>query len=224
MARIPSVLILIVAGCACAGSGAAAADDRDASAPGGAAYRIEPADSLVTVLVRSAGPLARFGHDHVVAGRDLGGHAIWPEDPLAARAELVLPIAALTIDEPELRAAAGLESEPSEKDIAGTRANLLASVEAADYPDISVRATLVTPPPAPVLGVEVDWHGVTRAFELPVELTVDGERLEVSGSFDVRQSEFGVRPFRIWGGMLSVEDRLEVSFRLSGRRVTVLPK
>jgi hypothetical protein len=59
---------------------------------------------------------------------------------------------------------------------------------------------------------------VTRSFPVTVELERDADRLRVSGSFDVLQSDFGIRPFSVFGGALSVRDRLDIRFSLEGRR------
>jgi len=193
---------------------------RNAAARGDAVYCIDPDASLVTVYVYRDGPLAGMGHDHVVASRDVRGYAVWSDDPAAARADLRMPVATLSVDDAELRAAAGFESGPSADDIAGTYSNLLASVDADAFPEIDLRVTLLSAPPEPRVSVDVKWHGVVRALEIPVALRVDAERLEASGSSSLRQTDFGITPHSVFGGALSVADRLNVSFRLQGRRVT----
>ncbi|HEY0063864.1 MAG TPA: hypothetical protein VGC21_17235, partial [Telluria sp.] len=64
--------------------------------------RVCPIDtdkSLITVLVRRGGPMARFGHDHVVASRTVSGYAA----PDAGRADFQFRLDALSVDEPALR-------------------------------------------------------------------------------------------------------------------------
>ncbi len=194
-------------------------DYREALARGEPVYRIDPDESLLIVKVYRDGPLARLGHDHVVASRDLTGFAVWPDATGAARADILMPLATLDVDDPALRADAGFESEPSAEDIAGTRRNMLASLEANLYPDVLARATLVAPER---LSVELRMHGVMQLFELPVELRVTEERLEASGSFTLTQSQFGVTPHAVFGGALSVADRLDVTFRLGATRDVML--
>jgi len=195
---------------------------RDAAARGESVYRIDSDESLVTIYVYRDGPLAGMGHDHVVASRDLRGYALWPDDAAAARADLRMPIATASVDDAELRTAAGFESVPSADDIAGTYANMLASVDADAFPDIGLRVTLLRPPPEPRVNVDVSWHGVTRSFDVPVSLVVDADRLEATGSLGIRQTDFGITPHSVFGGALSVADRLNVSFRLRATRVTEL--
>lgn len=194
-------------------------DYREAVARGESVYRIDPDESLLTVKVYRAGPLARLGHDHIVASHDLAGFAVWSDAPGAARADILMPLAMLDVDDPALRADAGFESEPSAEEIAGTRSNMLSSLEASLFPDVLARATLVAPER---LSVELRLHGVMQIFELPVELHVTDDRLEASGSFALTQTQFGITPHSVFGGALSVADRLDVTFRLSANRDAML--
>jgi hypothetical protein len=196
---------------------------RDAIARGEPVFRIDGATSLVTVYVYRDGPLARLGHDHVVASRDVRGFAAAPADPTRARADLSMPIPTLIVDAADLRAEAGFESSPSADDIAGTRENMLESLDADAFPAIGLAATLAAPLPEPRLSVELNLHGTARKFDVPVALSIDADRLEVSGSFEVRQSEFGIEPFSVFGGALKVADRLNVAFRLRAVRVSEIP-
>ncbi|MBT8442179.1 MAG: YceI family protein [Gammaproteobacteria bacterium] len=191
----------------------------DALQRGDSVYRVDPDASLVTVYVYREGPLARLGHDHVVADRAVSGLAAWSADATIARADLLLTVATLTVDDPDLREQAGFESEPSADDIAGTRSNMLKSIEADAYPEIAARVTLLRPPPDARVSMELRWHGVTKVYELPIELDRDADRFSASGTFEVLQSDFGIEPFSVFGGALSVSDRLDVSISLRGTRI-----
>ncbi len=39
-----------------------------------------------------------------------------------------------------------------------------------------------------------------------------------NGAFTVKQSDFGIKPFAVFGGALSVKDELELKFAISARR------
>lgn len=186
---------------------------------GDSVYRVDPDNSLVTVYVYREGPLARLGHDHVVADRAVSGLAAWSADATVARADLLLTVASLTVDDPDLREKAGFKSEPSADDISGTRGNMLKSVDADTFPEITARVTLLRPPPDTRVSVELFWHDVTRVYELPIELSRGADHFSANGTFEVLQSDFGIEPFSVFGGALSVADRLDVSISLRGTRV-----
>ncbi|NND37238.1 MAG: YceI family protein [Gammaproteobacteria bacterium] len=96
---------------------------------------------------------------------------------------------------------------------------MLKSIEADAYPEIAARVTLLRPPPDARVSMELRWHGVTKVYELPIELDRDADRFSASGTFEVLQSDFGIEPFSVFGGALSVSDRLDVSISLRGTRI-----
>src|SRR5947208_5719284 len=101
---------------------------REALAQGKPVFRVDPAELLVVIEVRRSRSLARLGHDHVVASREVVGYVA----PDEGRADLYVALARMQVDEPALRAEAGFDTQPSESDIEGTRANMLEKVLEAD--------------------------------------------------------------------------------------------
>jgi hypothetical protein len=186
---------------------------RDAGERGRPIYRIDPGDSLVLIRAYRGGRLAALGHDHVVSGRELHGFV----DPEKGRCDLYLELASLVVDDPEQRAAAGFESTPSESDIAGTRANMLDKVlEAGRFPFVVVRVGAVA---QDALEAEISLHGVTRPLRIPAKIASTPERIEVTGGFALKQTDFGIEPFSVLGGALAVQDRVELSFTIRAVRM-----
>ncbi|WP_342113176.1 YceI family protein [Pseudoduganella sp. OTU4001] len=175
------------------------------------AHRIVSGESLVAITVRRSGPLARMGHDHVVATRQLEGFV----DTAKGQTELRFRLDQLTVDEPDLRKQAGLETQPSADAIDGTRRNMFSKVlQAEAHPWVLVRAALE----GGTLAADITLHGVTRRYQVPVDLREDGGALQARGAFTVKQSDFGITPFSVFGGALAVKDELELRFAISARR------
>jgi polyisoprenoid-binding protein YceI len=189
---------------------------QEATSRGAPVFRVDPARSRVVIVVRRGGTLSHLGHDHVVASHDLGGY-IAPE---AGRADLVVPLASLVVDEAVLRLEIGLDTQPSEADIAGTRRNMQDKVLETDRFPYATVAVSGLPPggdtqPVPVA---VSLHGVTRVVEVPLQFRHVGDDLTTSGSFAIDQSQFGIVPFSILGGAIAVQDRVDISFRIVATR------
>lgn len=187
---------------------------RDAAARGAKVYRVQPGDSLIVVRVYRGGRLAKLGHDHVVSSREPRGFI----DADKGRCDLYVAAQTLVVDDPAQRSAAGLDSTPSESDIAGTRSNMLEKVlEAERFPFVVLRVRGLA---QGVLEAELSLHGVTRPMRIPAKVEPGAERIDVSGSFAINQSDFGIEPFSVFGGALTVQDRVDFSFAIRGARVT----
>ena len=186
---------------------------REAAGRGASVYRVEPADSLVVVRVYRGGRLAKLGHDHVVSSKEPHGFI----DADKGRCDLYVAVQSLAVDDPAQRAAAGFESTPSESDIAGTRSNMLEKVlEAERFPFVVLRVRGVE---QDAVQAELSLHGVTRPLRIPAKVDAGAERIDVSGSFPINQSDFGIEPFSVLGGALTVQDRVDLTFAIRGVRI-----
>lgn len=176
---------------------------------GGQVLRVDPRRSLVSIEVGRAGALARLGHDHVVAIHDLAGYVA----PAEGRADLYVPLERLSVDEPELRAAAGFETQPGHEAVAGTRRNMLGPVlDAANFPVALVGVTRLGDSR---LEVSITLHGATRTYEVPAQLATEGDTIVARGRLSFAQSDFGIVPMSVFGGALQVRDRLDLAFRVT---------
>jgi polyisoprenoid-binding protein YceI len=183
---------------------------RQAQSQGKMVLRIDTQQSLVSIEVRRAGTLARLGHDHVIASHDLAGYVLADE----GRADLYLPLAKLTVDEPALRAAAGFDTQPTQEAIEGTRHNMLAKVLEADrYPYALIHVTRADPASSS-LQVSIMLHGVTRTFEVPAQIETKRDRVTVNGRLVLKQTDFGIVPFSVLGGAIQVQDSMDLHFHI----------
>ncbi len=187
---------------------------RDAAKRGEPVFEIDPARSLVVVEVRRAGSLARLGHDHVVASHDLRGYVA----PDAGRADLYVSLDRLTVDEPSLRAQAGFDTQPSAEDIAGTRRNMLERVLHANRHPWALIAVMGKAD-SPHLGVAITLNGVTRHVPVHAAVASDAGAYDVTGAFAIDQTDFGIPPFSILGGALTVANRLDLRLEIHAQRI-----
>ena len=180
-------------------------------------FRVDPAHSLVVIEVRRGGSLAQFGHDHVIASHDVAGYIAAD----GGRADLYVPLDALVVDEPALRAEAGFDTQPSPADIAGTRRNMLERVLETDrhpYALIAVDDGMARGS-GEQLQVAVTLHGTTRIVDATAQVENTADEISVTGTIAVDQSQFGIAPFSILGGAIAVQDRVNITFRIRARRM-----
>jgi hypothetical protein len=180
-------------------------------------FRIDPVDSLVVIEVRRSGSLARLGHDHVVASHDLAGYVA----PGVRRGDLYVALRSLKVDEAALRSEAGFDTQPSQSDIAGTRANMLDKVLEADkFPFALVRVNADSDRSDAKLAVTVTLHGVTRSFQAPAKIVTTEDTIEMTGRLAFDQTDFGITPYSLLGGAIAVQNRIDLRYRVRARRVS----
>jgi hypothetical protein len=181
-------------------------------------FRVDSRESLVVLEVRRSGSLARLGHDHVVASHDLTGYVA----PDEGRADLYVALARMQVDEPALRAEAGFDTQPSESDIEGTRANMLEKVlEAERFPFALIRVSgAKAKEKKKTLAVAITLHGSTRTLHVPAEIEADAEKMSVTGRLSFDQSDFGITPYSLLGGAIAVQNRVDLRFRIRARRLS----
>ena len=187
----------------------------------GQAYQIDENRSELRILVYRAGPLARFGHNHVMVNRRVQGAANLAQEGASAF-WLRVPVAEFIVDELQARREEGPDFAADVPDDArsGTLHNMLSAavLDAAEYPDISINGSAAAGAPdsgaAPrVATLTIGIAGHESTIEVPFVLESDSGRLSASGSFELRQSALGLTPYSLMLGALQVQDAMTVKFR-----------
>jgi YceI-like domain len=186
---------------------------------GAALYHVSAQDSEVNIRVYRGGALSRLGHNHVVTSRNLSGR-VWIHPSFERSGfELSFPVRELIVDDPDSRRAAGGDFPPdvSAADKDGTRKNMLGPevLDAERYPTITMRSVKVAgTPEAPLITVRITIKDVSRDLEVPAQLRTEGRRLVASGKLEIRQTDFGIKPFSAALGAIEVQDLLPIDFRI----------
>ncbi len=190
---------------------------------GGKLFTLDPQASSVRIYAFRGGRAARLGHNHVLSAPQFIGYFFLPESGVAdAHFDLQFRLDALEIDNPAYRNNLGpaFESKVSLEAAAGTREHMLGAdgLQAEQFPYVRIHALeIVGEAPKFAVHVQIELHGQARDMWLP--LTVDGlpDRVTATGSFVLRQSDFGAQPYSVMNGLLSVKDEVVVEFQVLGR-------
>ena len=196
----------------------------------GRPYEVVAQDSLLTIRVFRGGPLAKAGHNHVVASHTLhgtlyvpGGPTGQPTDLTRSTFEVSFPVAELTVDEASLRAKEDeADFPPDVPDSAkeGTRKNMLgaALLDSEHSPEIRLRSLSLQPLP----GVSTEWQARVEVtvrdrpstVVVPLHYEQHADGIVVSGDFPLKQTELGLTPFSALLGALQVLDEMRIRFRI----------
>ena len=89
------------------------------------------------------------------------------------------------------------------------------NLEADRYPVLRLRSigNISGTPPHLQAEVEIELHGQRKRQTVELEAWQEEEgRWRTRGAFKLRQSDYGVRPYSVLGGLLAVQDELKISF------------
>lgn len=194
--------------------------------PGADVLGIDAARSELRILVYRAGPLARFGHDHVIVNRALrgwvarsAGHGGGPSAAGVWSVYLEIPAAEFAVDAAEARSQEGADftEDVPEEAKQGTRQHLLGEgvLDADREPLITVRGVGTGDgdlPSAARLTLRVAGHESVATVPLVAARTADG--VTASAEFTLRQTALGLTPFSVMRGALQVRDDIRVKIRI----------
>lgn len=194
----------------------------DMGRAGGRVFSLVPEDSLVRIYAFRAGRAARLGHNHVLSAPRFTGFFYLPASGAAnGRFDLAFRLDQLEIDNPAYRSELGtaFSSVLSPEAIESTREHLLGAndLQADRFPFVHIRSLQISGE-APKFAAEtqVEMHGQEREIWIPLNVVGLPDRLSVSGSFVLRQTDFGVQPYSLLLGLLSVQDEVVLDFELTG--------
>jgi hypothetical protein len=192
-----------------------------------AAYRIDPAQSELRLLVYRSGPMALLGHNHVIVNRALTGWVGLANKPADSSFSLQIPAAGFVIDEAVLRREEGADfpGEIDDDAKSGTQQNMLSAalLNAAQYPVITVSSLDVQslqsvesaePEPALMTTMAVNVAGHAAKIVGHFGLERGSGRLVATGTITLRQSAIGLIPFSVMMGALQVQDELRLKFKI----------
>jgi polyisoprenoid-binding protein YceI len=203
---------------------APATTEEPARIPSGALeHRIVADESQVRILVYRGGKLSAAGHNHVVVSRNLSGK-LWVHEDLARSGfQIVMPVALLEVDDPQMRSEEGADFPPQVPESArqGTRKNMLGAqvLDADRYPGVTLTSLAVSGTREQMqVRTRVRIRDQTREITIPVSAQYSPGRVEAQGELALKQSDLGLAPFSVMLGALTVQDELKVKFRLVATR------
>ncbi len=186
-----------------------------AARAGARVYRLDTQTSTVWILVGKAGPLAAFGHRHVIGVGRLYGFARLDATG-TGQADLRFPVAALAVDTAAAEKRYHYYSRPTAKGIVGTRAHMLGSrvLDRTHYPWVSLHIRGTLGKISRALTATITLHGIQRTLEIAGHFVPSGSHLSAQGEFSIKQSAFNITPYAILLGALQVKDTIRIRYHL----------
>ncbi len=177
-------------------------------------FRIDSQGSRFTARAFAGGALSAMGHNPTFAIRDFSGEVVFhPDDPASSSLRLVIKAASLAL--------ADSVSDKDRREI--ERMTQEQVLESDKFPEITFECAAsgvaAVGPMQLTLAGDLTLHGVTHAQTVTVRVYLMGDTLRGQGEATVRQSDYGIRPVSVAGGMLKVKDEVKVAYDIVARRV-----
>jgi hypothetical protein len=185
-------------------------------APG--TYRIDSSKSELRVLVYRAGPIASFGHNHVMVNRSVSGSVQLAATLASSSFSISVPVRDFVVDDVQSRQEEGSDFPGGipEDAKAGTYHNMLSAMvlNAAQFPAITVKSVaLVGAPGALSAALTLNVAGHESTVHAAFALQSDAHYLTASGSLELKQTAIGLTPYSLMLGALQVQDAVRLKFK-----------
>lgn len=182
-------------------------------AQGIASYSIDSQQSKVEIHVGKQGAFSAFGHDHLVAAKQVSGDAKFDEQKLdQSSVRLKIPTKSITVIDPG-------ESEKDRKEVQATMEGEKV-LDIAKFPEITFTSTSVSHAKKIPDGWELtlsgklNLHGVEKPVTFPLRVTANANELHGKGELSVLQTDYGITPVKAGGGTVKVKDELKVTLTI----------
>jgi polyisoprenoid-binding protein YceI len=165
---------------------------------------IDTQRSTITIHVGKAGLLSAAAHEHWVNAPIASGVI---DDTGAARVEFKVQTAKMTV-RPDPKIDAKMD-EQIQKDMETM------TLDTARYPEIAFRSTGVVKVAQGLFKVDgvLTLHGAAK----PVSLIVKRDGESYTGHTVIRQTDFGIKPISLGGGMIKIKDPVDIDFQIFPR-------
>jgi polyisoprenoid-binding protein YceI len=179
-------------------------------------FRLDDAAGSVTVDVEATGLLKGFAErEHeLVLTRYEGEIVVVPGDPSSSRVEIRARSGDVEFEH--------CSKKPRRRDRV-QRAMEEKVLEVERFPDIAFRSTGLRDLDcsgdtytAVLLG-ELHLHGRERVVEVPVKVELSGGKIRARGTLAFEHTQYDMQCVRAAGGLVKVQDRLDLAFDLVGR-------
>jgi len=172
--------------------------------PDSIVYRVHPGSRLV-VKTGKAGLFGFAGHTHVIRARAVSGRLVYHPGKPTSSLRLEVPTDSLEVltppDTAEIRRV--------------TKAMRTEVLHVDEHPEMTFTAESLTAKSGKMeMPLTVTMEGVTRTVPVTADVTIGPDSIRAQGAFDVKQTDFGIKPYSGGGGTVKVADRVTFCFDL----------
>ena len=175
--------------------------------------------SYLIAITGTAGLFGFAGHRHAVLASAWSADLKMNFDDLShSSATITVLTDKLVIDSPAARQKAGVGEGPNDSDVRTIQKRMLSGevLDAAQYPQIKFTSTAFKAQGSGQLQVtgNMQIHGRLHPVTVQVRYRSHGQQTEFDGEFNIRQTDYGIKPESVAGGMVKVKDSVTIKFHV----------
>ena len=175
-------------------------------------FQLSPA-SRFEVTTGKSGLFGFAGHEHTIRARAFSGRIVYrPKSIAVSHIEITVLTDSLEVLTPP-------DTEEIRKVTASMRTEVL---DVANYPEIRLVSQGIEGTSRRItLTAALTIKGKTREVPITVDLAIGADTLRASSTFKIKQTDFGIRPYRGGpGGTVRVADEVKFSIQVIAIRQT----
>jgi hypothetical protein len=196
---------------------------RPQAAPAGPKYVVDTEESRVFIRVNRSN---RLGHNHGIEGKLNWGLLV-----LGSGGKLIFDMNSFSADTPRARKYVGLDADFADAGKVSAKMRSSVVLDVARFPQATFAIKSINPADNQTVGAagrymldgDFTLHGRTRPIRFLTEMagTNTPGVARMTGWFKVLQSDYGIKPFSVMGGTISIENELiiygDLVLRLDGQ-------
>jgi polyisoprenoid-binding protein YceI len=178
-------------------------------------YEIDARGSRLIISGVATGLLSAMGHNPVIAAREVTGEVCFSAETLTAT-DVRVRIRTATLM---------VTNTVSDKDRREIERTMKEDVlQTAQHPEVVFEGSkaAIDRSADGRLRAQLDGslalHGVTQPLRVSAQIFALGESFRAQGSFEIRQTDFGIQPVSVAGGALKLKNELSCAFDLLVRK------
>jgi polyisoprenoid-binding protein YceI len=179
----------------------------------GTSYSIDPQQSKMEIHVGKEGAFKAFGHDHLIAAKQVSGEVQFDTQKIAkSSVSLRVPTKSIAVIDPG-------ESDKDRRDVQATMESEKV-LDVAKFPEITFVSSTISAAKKTSDGWELtlsgklNLHGVEKPVSIPLHIHADSNELRAQGEVSILQTDYGITPVKVGGGSVKVKDKLKITFNI----------
>lgn len=184
-------------------------------------YQVDSESSKILIHAQRGGVLALIDHTHLITSQNVQGYILVNKHSGECQADLFVPLNKLDVDDPQLRLENNLDTTSSMKKVANTKKKMLKNINADNSPFAQLYSgNCIGALSGEDTQVTLTINNVKKDRKLTIKMQQNSDdQLLINGDFSILQTNFGIKPFSIFNGLIKIKDKLDFTYQITFKKI-----